>query len=195
MVRSDHGAIRQSLLRRKLLIFFVLVLVVAGGMAATFLITPKYEATMSILVSRDRIDPQISSSDKLNDITQTAISDEEFNSELELFKSNEVVKGVVRELDLVNNQAPKRGTWLSDTRQKVKAALLERGKKNADGSGSVSDGDNNFALELAVNRVVDHLDLVNTLLIIADKTAVWLIFLQKLGALLFQLTQLLFHTI
>ncbi len=161
MIRSNHGAIvRQSLLRRKLLIFVVLVLVVAGGMAATFLITPKYEATMSILVSRDRIDPQISSSDKLNDITQTSISDEEFNSELELFKSNEVVKGVVKELDLINDQAPKRGTWLSETRQKVKAALFDRGKKNADGSGPVSDGDNNFALELAVNRVVDHLDVV-----------------------------------
>src|SRR5687768_14423502 len=100
----------QRVFRHKLLLVSVFVLVLGAGMVTTFLITPKYEATMSILVSRDRIDPQITSSDKNIDITQTAISDEEFNSELELFKSLDVISSVVKELDLVNDQAPKPGT-------------------------------------------------------------------------------------
>lgn len=106
--------ILQTVWRRKLLICCVFLLVVISGMTATFLITPKYEATMSILVTRDRIDPQINPSDKTSDITQTTISDEEFNSELELIKSSEVIAGVIKELDLINNRLPKNDTRLDD---------------------------------------------------------------------------------
>lgn len=153
---------RQRLFKYKLLMLSIVFLVVTTGMTATFLITPKYDATMSLLVSRDRIDPQVTSSDRTVDITQTAISDEEFNSELELFKSLEVVTSVARELDLVNNQLPKQNTWLSDLRGKVKDAvygLASRSPPNVENIGE-SDQTYNFALEKTVNRVVANLEVV-----------------------------------
>lgn len=156
------GEIISRLARRKLLIVAVIFLVVAAGMAATLLITPKYEATMSLLISRGRIDPQITSSDKAVDITQTSISDEEFNSELELFRSLEVIKSVVTELDLVNNQQPKQDTWLSERRVKIKHAISSllsgRGGDDA-GSGSGWTGID-ISLEQTANRVVGNLDVV-----------------------------------
>jgi uncharacterized protein involved in exopolysaccharide biosynthesis len=160
--KSLFNRIWQTVLSRKLLIFSIFLLVVASGMIATLLITPKYEATMSIMVSRERIDPQISSSDKIPDMMQASISDEEFNSELELIKSNEVIAGAVVDLDLVNNQAPKRDTWASNLRQRVKESLYgfpwRASAKEADGSPP----ENTFAVEKTVNRVAGNLDVVPT---------------------------------
>ena len=140
----------------------LVLLVVATGMFATFMITPKYEATMSLMVSRDRIDPQITSTDKTAEITQTSISDEEFNSELELFKSLEVIKGAAKELDLVNDQKPKQNTWLADMRAKVKSTIYSLTAKSDEHSETISTNDQgyDFALEKAVNRVVGNLDVV-----------------------------------
>ena len=139
----------------------IFLLVVAAGMVATFLITPKYEATMSILVSRDRIDPQITSTDKTAEITQTTISEEEFNSELELFKSLDVITNVVRELDLVNDQNPKQDTWLGERRGQIKASIYElAGSKK--GKIEPSDPAFDFAVENVVNRVAYNLDVVPT---------------------------------
>jgi uncharacterized protein involved in exopolysaccharide biosynthesis len=157
----------QTVFRRKLLIFSVFLLVVASGMIATFLITPKYEATMSILVSRDRIDPQISSSDKIPDMVQSSISDEEFNSELELIKSREVITGAVVDLDLVNNQAPKRDTWLSNLRQSIKESLYgftsrESGAKESDNNAAPEPAENNFTVEKTTNRVANNLSVEPT---------------------------------
>lgn len=149
------------------MIFTILFFVVASGMATTLLITPKYEATMSIIISRDRIDPQINPSDKNQEITQTAISDEEFNSELELFKSIEVVSGAVRELDLANDRKPKGGTWLSETRQRIKTSaydLVKQFSSGVESGGAPSEDkqDSPFTVEKAVNHVVDNLEVVPT---------------------------------
>ncbi len=156
-----------NLPRRKLMISTVLFFVVVSGMATTLMITPKYEATMSIIISRDRIDPQINPSDKNQEITQTAISDEEFNSELELFKSIEVVSGAVKELDLANDRKPKGGTWLSDTRQRIKTSAYDLVKQFASGvesGGAPSEDkqDSPFSVEKAANHVVDNLEVVPT---------------------------------
>jgi uncharacterized protein involved in exopolysaccharide biosynthesis len=161
---NSPAEILKRLAKRKLLILAVLFIVVAAGMTATFLITPKYEATMSLLVSRGRIDPQITSSDKSVDITSTAISDEEFNSELELFKSLEVIKGAVTELDLVHNQTPKQDTWLSQKRVELKLAvsdLLGRDTVSTDDATLPSSSTEvDVPLERAVNRVQGNLDVV-----------------------------------
>lgn len=151
----------QRLYGRKLLIVTILSLVVATGMAATFLITPKYEATMSILVSRDRIDPQITSSDKAVDLLQKEISDEEFNSELELFKSLDAISAVVKELDLVNDQSPKNDTSLSQWRGRIKNSLYDSVSTDASTTRQpASDVDLSLSLEKAVNRVAANLDVI-----------------------------------
>lgn len=151
---------------RKLLILSVFLLVVLSGMAATFLITPKYEAKMSILVSRDRVLPQISLSEKSPDSDQKEISDEEFNSELELIKSSEVVTSVVKDLDLINNQAPKRDSWASELRIKIKAALFDSPRTVSAQSRETGNSNNEnsvkreFTIEKTVNRVSGNLDVV-----------------------------------
>ncbi|MGB5014467.1 MAG: Wzz/FepE/Etk N-terminal domain-containing protein [Pyrinomonadaceae bacterium] len=158
----DAVSPRTKLFKHKLLMLTLALLVVATGMFATFMITPKYEATMSLLVSRDRIDPQITSTDKTAEITQTSISDEEFNSELELFKSLEVIKGAAQELDLVNDQKPKQNTWLADMRARLKGAIYSVTSKTDEHNINVSTNDQgyDFALEKVVNRVVGNLDVV-----------------------------------
>ena len=95
------------------------------------------------------------------EITTTAISDEEFNSELELLKSLEVIKGVVTDLDLVNNQTPTQDTWLSKKRIELKlelAGLLGRDPAGKDRGTEGSSLD--LSLEQAVNRVEGNLDVV-----------------------------------
>ncbi len=149
--------IGRTVLRRKLLILSVFLLVVISGMTATFLITPKYEATMSILVSRERVDPQINPSDKSPEITQTSISDEEFNSELEVIKSIEVIKGVVKELDLVNNRLPKQDTWLDNLRGRVKSSLYGFSARAKSEKTGESD---EFEIEKTVNRIDANLEVV-----------------------------------
>lgn len=159
---------RRAVWRRKWLICAIFALVVAGGMTATMLITPKYEATMSILVSRDRVDPQISPAEKLPEMVRSDISDEEFNSELELIQSNEVIAGAVKDLDLVRDRAPRRETRLDDARQRVReflSGLTRRTpsdpEKTSQATAESRAGDD-FAVEKAVNRVSDNLDVVPT---------------------------------
>lgn len=156
----------QTVWSRKLLIFSVFLLVVGSGMIATFLITPKYEATMSIIISRDRVDPKISPSEKLPELVQAAISDEEFNSELELLKSSEVIAGAVKDLDLINNQAPRRDTWLSNLRESIKASLYglpgRASAETTETENSIPEKatKEGFAIEKMVNRVAVNLDVV-----------------------------------
>lgn len=159
---SQKVSPKRKLFKHKILMILLVLLVVTAGMTATFLITPKYDATMSLLVSRDKVDPQITSSDASVDVTQTAISDEEFNSELELFKSIEVVTSVAKELDLVNNQIPKQNTLFSDLRSKVKETLYGVAKGTSQNTPEIGESDQsyNFALEKTVNRIVANLDVV-----------------------------------
>ena len=159
---SDKNLIRQILetvFKRKLLIAAVFLLVVISGMFATLLITPKFEASMSILVSRDRIDPQINPSDKNSETTQTAISEEEFNSELELIKSSEVIAGVVKDLDLLNNQKPKPDTRFANLRGKIKMAIYKFLGRDSDESGNESA--DVFTVEKIVNSVAGNLDVTS----------------------------------
>lgn len=164
--KSLFDQLANAVSNRKLLILSVFSLVVFSGMTATLLITPKYEAEMSILVSRERVDPQISPSERPSDVSQKSISDEEFNSELELIKSSEVITGAIRELDLTNNQAPKNDTWLSKFRTKIKAALYDftprvsaKTEESNELTNRKSSGEN-FTLEKTVNRIVENLDVV-----------------------------------
>ncbi len=111
----------------------VFSLVVVSGALATVLITPKYEATMRVFISRNCVDPQISAGEKTADVTSGDISDEEFNSELELIKNGEVIEGAVRSLDLQNDQMPSGDHRFAFVRQRVKLKfdeLIARQRRN-----------------------------------------------------------------
>lgn len=159
--KSLPQQIMQTVFNRKLLILSVFLLVVVSGMFATFLITPKYEATMSILISRERVEPQINPSEKSYEITSTTVTDEEFNSELEMIKSSEVIAGVVKELDLINNQTPNPDAWGSELRGKIKSSLNIFSSSETTGKQENDDlSKDNFAAERVINRVMNNLDVI-----------------------------------
>ena len=154
--------ILEAVTKHKLLILSVFLLMVISGMIATLLITPKYEATMTILVSRVRVDPQISPSDKPSDATQVTISDEEFNSELELIRGSEIITAVIKELDLTRNQAPKNETRLSNLRTYIKLKLYGLSGKEAGKTKNSANQESDFTFEKTVNRITDNLSVVPT---------------------------------
>lgn len=154
--------ILEAVTKHKLLILSVFLLMVISGMIATLLITPKYEATMTILVSRVRVDPQISPSDKPSDATQVTISDEEFNSELELIRGSEVITAVIKELDLTRNQAPKNETRLSYLRTYIKSKLYGSSGKEVGKTKNSVNQESDFTFEKTVNRITDNLSVVPT---------------------------------
>ena len=140
----------------KLLMAAVFLLVVISGMLATILITPKYEAGMSVIISRNRVDSQISSGEKTADAASSTISDEEFNSELELIRSGEVVAGVVKDLNLVNNQVPANNDRLAGVRQKLKVAVYGLFGKSAE-TDKIKQNDS--VNEQLAGRVMSNLDV------------------------------------
>lgn len=157
-----------ALWRRKLLFVSVFLLVVISGMFTTFLITPKYEATMSILISKERTDPTINPSDRSPELVQAGISDEEFNSELELVKSIEVVTSAVKDLDLPNDRLPKNDTWLTSMRGRIKTSVYNFTKSVMAGidppkpNSPAETANQAFEIEKTVNQVVSNLEVVPT---------------------------------
>lgn len=95
------------LFARKLLLIAIFLAVVTTGMAVTLLMEPTYESSMKILVTRDRIDPQVSVGEGRPDM-RAEISDEDFNSEMEILQSRQVLEAVITELNLaqVASQQP-----------------------------------------------------------------------------------------
>lgn len=161
---AHRPTVLQRLYSRKFTVISLFVLVVATGMLVTFLITPKYEATMSILIARDRVDPQITSSDKAVDVLQKDISDEEFNSEMELFKSIDAITAVVKELDLVNDQSQAVVTPTDRWRIRVKNSIYGLFSSSSTPAAYSKNGTEDLSLsfERAVNRVAGNLEVVPT---------------------------------
>jgi uncharacterized protein involved in exopolysaccharide biosynthesis len=85
---------------RKWLALAIFLSVTGAGLMVTLLIAPTYESSMKILVSRERADQRVSPGEARNDNPQGDISDEEFNSEIEIIQSRQVLEAVVRELNL-----------------------------------------------------------------------------------------------
>lgn len=84
---------------RKLLLIAIFIAIVTTGMAVTLMMEPTYESSMKILVTRDRIDPQVSVGEGRPDL-RAEISDEDFNSEMEILQSRQVLEAVINELNL-----------------------------------------------------------------------------------------------
>jgi uncharacterized protein involved in exopolysaccharide biosynthesis len=85
---------------RRRLLFGILFAIVGAGMVVTFLTPPAYQSTMKILVTRDRLDPQVTPAEKNSDVLRGEITEDEFNSELEILQSNAVIEAVARQLGI-----------------------------------------------------------------------------------------------
>ena len=67
------------------------------------LLAPQYRSQMTVLVDRERVDPAISTDAAPQMITtETPLTEEEVNSEIELLKSRDVLEQVVRDNGLAN---------------------------------------------------------------------------------------------
>jgi uncharacterized protein involved in exopolysaccharide biosynthesis len=106
------------LFARKFLLSAIFLAVVITGMSVTMLIEPTYESSMKLLVARDRIDPQVSAGDSKADM-RAEISDEEFNSEMEILQSRQVLEAVVNELNLAQASDKKPSGWVAGLRSSV----------------------------------------------------------------------------
>lgn len=147
-------------MHRKLIISSVFLLIVISGMIVTLSITPKYEAVMTILISREQPDPQTSASETPAEINQKEISDAEFNSELEMIKNGEVISAAVRDLNLIGNQAPANNTFFSGARNFVKTKLYNLFSADAKETEETKPVADDFTVEKAINRVANNLDVV-----------------------------------
>ena len=159
---SFINQIFQSVFSHKLLIAGIFFSVIVSGMLITFLITPKYEASMSIMVSREKVANQVTPGDAGGGMVLPGISDEEFNSELEFLRSNEVISGAVRELADVKYTPPPETGLIARFRKSVKAKFNEWSGKKTEiiDPKTLSPEEQKKSLEAEVDRVASNLEVV-----------------------------------
>jgi uncharacterized protein involved in exopolysaccharide biosynthesis len=87
--------------KRIVLISFALVVLV---MMLSWLLTPRYQAHMKILVRRERPEPVVSSELNVAQVRPEEMSEEELNSEVELLNSQELLRKVVLATGLQNTK-------------------------------------------------------------------------------------------
>jgi uncharacterized protein involved in exopolysaccharide biosynthesis len=138
------------LFARKLLMLAIFLAVVASGVGVTLLMEPAYESSMKILVTRDRIDPHVSAAENRPDLLRAEISEEEFNSELEILQSRQVLEGVVTALGLAHTTSPEPAGWLATLRARA-----------ADYYRSLHHQPAPTPVERAIARITDHLEVVS----------------------------------
>jgi uncharacterized protein involved in exopolysaccharide biosynthesis len=124
--------------RRAVLFLTVFAVIVGVGMLITLLMPPTYQSTMKILVTRNRLDPQVSASDKTGDASRGELTEEDFNSELEILQSRAVLEATVKQFELEQlNQArdgeeestslrSRLGSWYRKLHRQTAATELEK---------------------------------------------------------------------
>lgn len=98
----DYVAIGFRWRYRMLLVFAVTAIT---GILVAFYIPPEYESVMKMLVTRERVDPLITADQTAAGPTRD-ISEEELNSEVELIKSDDVLRNVVLATGLQRKAKP-----------------------------------------------------------------------------------------
>jgi uncharacterized protein involved in exopolysaccharide biosynthesis len=124
------------LLARRFLLCAIWVVVVGAGMAVTLLQPPRYQSTMKLLITRNRLDPKVSASDKTGEAMRGELSEEDFNSEIEILQSRAVLEATARELGLgEGTDAPgKFGEWYRKLHRQAPATPFEQAVSRLAGS-------------------------------------------------------------
>ncbi|MBI1764937.1 MAG: hypothetical protein HYR56_26300 [Acidobacteria bacterium] len=125
---TDIGRI---LLARQVLLFAIFAAVVGAGTLVTLRMKPSYQSTMKILITRNRLDPQVSSSDKTNDMMRGELTEEDFNSELEILQSRAVLEATAQQLgwgqpDGEAAPASRMGEWYRSLHKQAPASQFEQ---------------------------------------------------------------------
>ncbi len=106
--------------RRKKLVAICFAAVLLGAVAAPFLMT-KYEAHLTLLVERQRVDPLVSG-ERADKPADGVVTESEVNSELSLLTSDDVLREVVMDNHLDQQQF----SWLGATAPEVRIARAVR---------------------------------------------------------------------
>ncbi len=108
--------IATPLFRHKRLFSGTFLIVFIGVLSFGAFSGRQYQSEMEILVNRDRTDPQVStqSTDHLSS-PKSPVTEEEINSEAELLRSRELLKGVVAANQLQEIHATGISRWLPET--------------------------------------------------------------------------------
>src|SRR5438270_2923613 len=108
--------------RRLLFLSFAVVLL---AIVVPAMVWPKYEAEIKILVKRERVDPVISADQQQPSVIHDAVTEEELNSEVELLKSD----GLLRKVALACGLDKKAGSSLARDSEEMRIAKAVRGLK------------------------------------------------------------------
>ncbi len=141
--------LRAVILARKLLVSAVFLSVVVSGMAVTLMMKPLYQSSMKLLVRRERVDPRVSPAEKDAEPPRAEISDEEFNSEMEILKSRQVLEAVVGELSLARETATNPAGLISSWRARF-SDYYRKWHRQAEPT----------PMERAINHLADNLEIV-----------------------------------
>jgi uncharacterized protein involved in exopolysaccharide biosynthesis len=141
--------LRAVILARKLLVSAVFLSVVVSGMAVTLMMKPLYQSSMRLLVTRERVDPRVSPAEKDAELPRAEISDEEFNSEMEILKSRQVLEAVVGELGLARETATNPTGLISSWRARF-SDYYRKWHRQAEPT----------PMERAINHLADNLEIV-----------------------------------
>jgi uncharacterized protein involved in exopolysaccharide biosynthesis len=135
---------------RRFLLIGIFIAIVGAGMTVTLLLAPTYQSTMKILITRDRVDPQVTPAEKNPDYSRGGLSDEDFNSEIEILQSRAVLKGVARQISLDKQYAEASRNWFARFRSRLSNFYHSfHGQAAPD------------AMEIAVTQIGDNLEAVS----------------------------------
>jgi uncharacterized protein involved in exopolysaccharide biosynthesis len=90
------SGLRSAVVARWRLALLIFAGLVGAGMTVTLMTPPSYESSIKILVARERVDPRVSPGAVSGEMPRAEISEEEFNSEMEIVRSREVVEAVAK---------------------------------------------------------------------------------------------------
>lgn len=138
--------INDVLLARKWTVLAILFAIVLVGMAVTLSLPQAYESSIKILVSRERVDPRVTAGANPGDLARPEMTDEEFNSEIEIIQSREVLGAVVAELELA-----------SQIHNEPSGIIENLKKKYLGESGAVAAS----PYDLAIKKIADKLEVTS----------------------------------
>lgn len=91
----------QPLVRYRAAAFFTFLCLFGAVLAIVALMKPEYEASMKVLVKRERMDPVMTASPAEQSRDRVEVTEDELNSEVELLKSRDLLQRVAVEVGLV----------------------------------------------------------------------------------------------
>lgn len=120
LVREVAAAIS----RYRLVALIVFACAFGGAVAAVNLIPSEYEATMKLLVKRERMDPVMTPTTQASSQASNEVTEEELNSEVELLQGRDLLQQVVLTSGLVTPPGDGESTPRS-SREAISRAVLE----------------------------------------------------------------------